>query len=115
MNWRGSATISTCRISYDLAFYPDRQYRAAGRRNPHPAQAEAISLRPLTSSRIRQMIRTDYPNITGYFQAADIVNQVLNFGLPAAIDVQISGNDLNSDYRIASRLQDDDAEHPGRR
>ena len=48
---------------------------------------------------------TDYPNITGYFQAADIVNQVLNFGLPAAIDVQISGNDLNSDYRIASRLQ----------
>ena len=48
-----------------------------------------------------------------YFQAADIINQVLNFGLPAAIDVQISGNDLDSDYAIAARLQTLMAQIPG--
>jgi multidrug efflux pump subunit AcrB len=54
--------------------------------------------------RIREMMTTKFPNLQGYFMAADIVNEVLNFGLSAAIDAQISGNDLNSDYRIASRL-----------
>jgi len=90
-------------ISYDLAFYPTD--------NIGPQDAEIlIQLQPghrptaQYEQRIRQMLRMDYPNIVGYFQAADIVNEVLNFGLPAAIDVQISGNDLNSDYRIASRL-----------
>ncbi|MGO9265467.1 MAG: efflux RND transporter permease subunit [Candidatus Binataceae bacterium] len=55
--------------------------------------------------RIRSMLRTTFPDVVSYFQAADIVNEVLNFGLPAAIDVQISGNDLNSDYAIALRVQ----------
>jgi multidrug efflux pump subunit AcrB len=54
--------------------------------------------------RIREMMSVKFPNIQGYFMAADIVNEVLNFGLSAAIDAQISGNDLNSDYKIASRL-----------
>ena len=91
-------------ISYDLAFYPTD--------NIGPQDAEIlIQLRPghrptaMYQEGIRRMLRTAYPNVVGYFQAADIVNQVLNFGLPAAIDVQVSGNDLNSDYRIASRLQ----------
>ena len=44
--------------------------------------------------------------MTAYFQAADIVSQVLNFGLPAAIDAQINGNDLEADYDIALRLKD---------
>jgi multidrug efflux pump subunit AcrB len=54
--------------------------------------------------RIREMMSTKFPNIQGYFMAADMVNQVLNFGLSAAIDAQISGNDLHSDYQIASHL-----------
>jgi len=54
--------------------------------------------------RIREMMAVKFPNIQGYFMAADIVNEVLNFGLSAAIDAQVSGNDLNSDYKIASRL-----------
>jgi multidrug efflux pump subunit AcrB len=54
--------------------------------------------------RIREMMSTKFPNVQGYFMAADIVNEVLNFGLPAAIDAQISGNNLTSDYDIASRL-----------
>ena len=54
--------------------------------------------------RIREMMTTKFPNVQGYFMAADMVNQVLNFGLSAAIDAQVSGNDLTSDYKIASRL-----------
>jgi multidrug efflux pump subunit AcrB len=54
--------------------------------------------------RIREMMATKFPNVQGYFMAADIVNQVLNFGLPAAIDAQVNGNDLHSDYNIAARL-----------
>jgi len=54
--------------------------------------------------RIREMMSAKFPNVQGYFMAADMVNQVLNFGLSAAIDAQISGNNLTSDYKIASRL-----------
>src|ERR1700719_3365843 len=50
------------------------------------------------------MMSVKFPNVVGYFMAADIVNQVLNFGLPAAIDAQVNGNDLHSDYNIATRL-----------
>src|SRR5260370_389407 len=56
--------------------------------------------------KIRTLLRREYPNVTVYFQAADIVSQVLNFGLPAAIDAQINGNDLQADYDIALRLKD---------
>ena len=54
---------------------------------------------------IRDLLARDFPSVTGYFQAADIVSQILNFGLPAAIDTQISGNDLQSDYKIAAQLK----------
>ncbi len=56
-------------------------------------------------TRIRGLLHRRFPNVGTYFQAADIIGQVLNFGLPAMIDAQISGNDLQSDYRIAARLE----------
>jgi len=64
-------------------------------------------------ARIRNLLHRRFPNVGTYFQAADIVGQVLNFGLPAMIDAQISGNDLQSDYRIASRLESAMALIPG--
>ncbi|MFZ0887398.1 MAG: efflux RND transporter permease subunit [Candidatus Binataceae bacterium] len=54
---------------------------------------------------IRKMLRRDFPAISVYFQDADIVSQVLNAGLSSAIDVQISGDRLDSDYDIARRLK----------
>jgi len=62
---------------------------------------------------IRKLLKHDFPDVEGYFQAADIVSQVLNFGLPAAIDVQVIGNDINSDYDIASQLQNKMHRIPG--
>ena len=61
------------------------------------------------TEKIRALLTHDFPDVEGYFQAADIVSQVLNFGLPAAIDVQVIGNDINSDYEVASKLHDQDA------
>ena len=62
---------------------------------------------------IRWMLPVRFPQVVSYFQAADIVSQVLNFGLPAAIDVQISGFDLNSDYAIAAKLRNKLRRIPG--
>ena len=91
-------------ISYDLAFY---QTDSTG-----PQDADIlIQLKPdhhptaIYEDRIRRLIAQDFPQVTAYFQAADIVSQVLTFGLPAAIDVQISGNDLHSDFKIAAALR----------
>jgi multidrug efflux pump subunit AcrB len=97
---------------YAIAFFPSD--------NIGPQDGEIlIQLKPkhhptaLYQQRIRQMMSTKFPNVEGYFMAADIVNQVLNFGLPAAIDAQINGNDLHSDYQIATRLAAKMAMIPG--
>jgi multidrug efflux pump subunit AcrB len=88
---------------YAIAFFPtdnigpqDGEILIQLKPNHHPTAGY--------QQRIREMMSTKFPNVTGYFMAADIVNQVLNFGLPAAIDAQVNGNDLHSDYQIAARL-----------
>jgi len=90
-------------VSYDLAFY---QTDSIG-----PQDADIlIQLKKkhrstaMYEERIRHTLAERFPNVEAYFQAADIISQVLNFGLPAAIDAQISGNDLASDYEIATKL-----------
>jgi multidrug efflux pump subunit AcrB len=45
-----------------------------------------------------------FPGTEFFFQPADIVTQILNFGLPAAVDVQISGADQQGNFNIASGL-----------
>jgi multidrug efflux pump subunit AcrB len=89
---------------YDLSFY---QTDTIGPQDADIQIALAPGHRPtaMWENRLRQVLKTKYPDVETYFQAADIVSQVLNFGLPAAIDAQISGNNLNSDYAIAARLQ----------
>ncbi len=44
---------------------------------------------------LREVLRTDFPNAIFYFQPADIITQILDFGTPAAIDIQVSGRDKN--------------------
>src|SRR6266446_1909810 len=53
----------------------------------------------------RLRIARDFPGVETYFQPADIISQVLSFGLSAPIDAQVSGPSLTSDYVLASRLQ----------
>ena len=42
---------------------------------------------------LRQVLPPPFPDVLFYFQAADIVTQILNFGLPAQIDVRVIGRD----------------------
>jgi CzcA family heavy metal efflux pump len=90
-------------LFYDLAFY---QTDSIGGQDADIM----IQLKPLHKptamyeNRIRRGLAREFPDVNSYFQAADIIAQVLNFGLSAAIDVQVSGYNLDSDNMIAHRL-----------
>ncbi|WP_231962352.1 efflux RND transporter permease subunit [Opitutus sp. GAS368] len=54
--------------------------------------------------RIRARLTHDYPDYVFFTQPSDIVGQILNFGLPAPIDVQIAGRDRATNYALAQQL-----------
>jgi multidrug efflux pump subunit AcrB len=54
---------------------------------------------------MRRELPRRFPGVEFFFQPADMVTQILNFGLPSAIDVKISGADLRADYEIAAKLK----------
>ena len=53
---------------------------------------------------LRTRLSSDFPGVTFYFLPADMVSQILNFGLPAPIDIQIVGRNLAGDREFADRL-----------
>jgi multidrug efflux pump subunit AcrB len=53
---------------------------------------------------LRTTLAKDFPGVTFAFLPADIVSQILNFGLPAPIDIQIVGNKLDANRVVANRL-----------
>src|SRR4029077_20286879 len=53
---------------------------------------------------LRQQLPRRFPGVEFFFQPADIVTQILNFGLPAPIDIQVIGADLQSNYTIAQEI-----------
>ena len=54
---------------------------------------------------IRAMLRCDFPDVTYFFQAADNVGQILNFGLPAPINGQVVDRDRTKTFAIAKSLE----------
>lgn len=56
--------------------------------------------------KVRERIHRDFPGITASFPPADIVAQILNFGLPAPFDLQIVGNNIQANAELANRLSD---------
>jgi multidrug efflux pump subunit AcrB len=76
----------------------------------------AATRRAPTIQYIRQLRATlpnEFPGATFFFMPADITSQVLNLGLPAAIDVQVVGKDKMADYRIATQLAAEMRRVPG--
>jgi multidrug efflux pump subunit AcrB len=53
---------------------------------------------------LRKHLRQKFPDVSFFFQPANITTQILNFGLPAPIDVQVVGRDAHANYKIAQRL-----------
>jgi multidrug efflux pump subunit AcrB len=87
----------------------NKTYSNAGTFGSHDGEIQ-VSLkeghRP-TQRYVEQMRRElprRFPGVEFFFQPADMVTQILNFGLPSAIDVKVTGADLRADYDIAAKL-----------
>src|SRR3984893_611392 len=64
-------------------------------------------------SKLREVLSAAFPEEVFYFQAADMVTQILNFGVPAQINVRTVGYDRTKNLRIAKELQQRIAAIPG--
>ncbi len=99
-------------VYYNLAFVPtdniggmDAEFLIALKKDHRPTKKYMKNL--------RRYLTRKFPGASFYFQPADIVTQVLNFGRSAPISVQVEGNDLVRSYHFASRLQEDLRQIPG--
>jgi CzcA family heavy metal efflux pump len=53
---------------------------------------------------LRESLPQHFPGVEFFFQPADIVSQILNFGLPAPIDVQLTGPNYPANYLVAQQI-----------
>ena len=87
------------------------QHLTNGTIGPYDADIE-VSLKPKhgpTANYVRALreeLPREFPTSTFYFLPADITTQILNFGIPAPMDVQIEGNDIDASKKIADGLLD---------
>ena len=69
------------------------------------------------SSRYVEQMRRElprrFPGVEFFFQPADMVTQILNFGMPSAIDVKVTGANLRADYGVAAKLMKQIERVPG--
>ena len=61
---------------------------------------------------LREKLHHDFPDMDFYFSAPDIVSQILNFGIPAPIDIQVTGRDPK-DYDLANDIKARVTQIPG--
>ncbi|MGP0090562.1 MAG: efflux RND transporter permease subunit [Xanthobacteraceae bacterium] len=68
---------------------------------------------PAHVAELRRDLPGRFPGLEFFFQPADIVNQVLNFGQPAPIDIRVSGPNADETYELAATLARDLRKVPG--
>ena len=73
--------------------------------NHHPTERYVAEL--------RKQLPDAFPGTTFYFLPSDIVTQILNFGLPAPIDIQFDGNDIAGNRKVANAVLTDLRKIPG--
>jgi len=61
---------------------------------------------------LREKLHRDFPDMDFFFSAPDIVSQILNFGIPSPIDIQITGRDPKG-HDIANQIKTQVAQIPG--
>ncbi len=64
-------------------------------------------------ARVKQRILSDMPELSAYFQSGGLVDAVLNLGLPAPIDVQVAGSNMDKSYATALKLASQIKNIPG--
>jgi multidrug efflux pump subunit AcrB len=57
-------------------------------------------------NRVRQRLDNEMPELGTYFQSGGLVDAVLNMGMPAPMDVQVSSNNLSTSYAVASEISE---------
>ena len=62
---------------------------------------------------LRKRLRDRFPDMSFFFQPANITSQILNFGLPAPIDLQVVGRNAEANYQVAEKLARRIARIPG--
>ncbi|MGA7781446.1 MAG: efflux RND transporter permease subunit [Paraburkholderia sp.] len=62
---------------------------------------------------MREKLPREFPGVTFSFPPADIISQILNFGSPAPIDLQVRGNNLAANYAYADRILREIRDVPG--
>ena len=62
---------------------------------------------------LRKRLARDYPGTTFYALPADIVTQILNFGIPAPLDIQIEGSDVAESHALATKMLKQMRQIPG--
>ncbi len=62
---------------------------------------------------LRRELPKAFPSLSFFFQPADIVKQVLNFGQPAPIDIRVTGPEAEANYKLAQKIASDVAKIPG--
>jgi CzcA family heavy metal efflux pump len=95
-SYSSNGTIGTSDAEILIALDPEH----------HPPTADL-------TRRLREVLPRRFPGTEFFFQPADIVTQILNFGLPAPIDVQIIGTDMGSSYVIAQQIANQMRHVPG--
>ena len=86
-SYSSSGTIGTSDAEILIALDPEH----------HPPTADL-------TRHLREYLPRRFPGVEFFFQPADIVTQILNFGLPAPIDVQVVGTDMQKNYEIAQQI-----------
>jgi len=86
-SYSSNGTIGTSDAEILIALNPEN----------HPPTADL-------TRQLRQYLPQRFPGVEFFFQPADIVTQILNFGLPAPIDIQVVGTDAQSNYAIAHQI-----------
>ncbi|MGE5750999.1 MAG: efflux RND transporter permease subunit, partial [Nitrospirota bacterium] len=99
-------------IFYNLAFVQteniggmDAEILIALKKGHHPTSAYR--------RKIRELLPRYFPGSRFYFESADIVTQVLNFGLTSPLDVQVEGTDFSRSYDFALKMRDAMRDIPG--
>src|SRR5882762_2859081 len=95
-SYSSNGTIGTSDVEILIALDP---------KHHHPTAGHIRHLRELLPQR--------FPGVEFFFQPADIVTQILNFGLPAPIDVQVVGTDMANSYLIAQQIANKMRHIPG--
>src|SRR6266566_5261338 len=62
---------------------------------------------------LRELLPQRFPSTQFFFQPPDIVSQILNFGMPAPIDIEVMGQNLVGNYQIAEKLVTEIQHIPG--